>query len=157
VEGVPGRGRIVVSPDGWSIREFIFPDDYSACAQIWKTVGGGIKFSPSDSLEQIRMKLDYSPDLLLVATLGDQIVGTVIGGFDGRRGMIYHLAVDLAWQGKGIGKALMSEVERRIVAKGCHKMYLMMDHNHPELLDYYSRLGWQKMDVFIAAKEFNYK
>jgi predicted N-acetyltransferase YhbS len=141
----------------WTLREFIFPQDYSACADLWKTVGGGVQFSPSDKIDQIRLKMDYSPDLFLVAESGGRIIGTIMGGFDGRRGMIYHLAVEPSWQGKGIGSTLLDEVEQRLVAKGCIKMYLMMRSGHPELVDYYQKHGWALSDSLIAAKEFNYK
>lgn len=142
---------------GYLIREFHFPDDYPACERIWKTVGGGVEFSPSDTFDEIQKKMDYSPDLFLVAEKGEQIIGTVIGGFDGRRGMVYHLAVLPENQGKGIGKALMTEVETRMVAKGCKKMYLLMQSGHPELLNFYGKLGWNQMNVLIAAKEINYR
>jgi ribosomal protein S18 acetylase RimI-like enzyme len=49
-----------------------------------------------------------------------------MGGYDGRRGMIYHLAVDHAYRARGIGKLLMDEVERRLQAKGCRKAYLLV-------------------------------
>ena len=41
----------------------------------------------------------------------NKIIGTVIGGFDGRRGLIYHLAVATEFRGHGIGSRLMNEVE----------------------------------------------
>ncbi len=55
-----------------------------------------------------------------------KLIGTVIGGFDGRRGLIYHLAVEAAFRQQGIGSLLMDEVERRLKAKGCLKCYLMV-------------------------------
>jgi len=41
----------------------------------------------------IRRKLAVQRDLLLVGTLDGRLVATVIGGWDGHRGWIYHLAV----------------------------------------------------------------
>ena len=54
------------------------------------------------------------------------MVGTVIGGFDGRRGLIYHLAVEPGFRKRGIGSLLMEEVERRLKGKGCLRCYLMV-------------------------------
>jgi ribosomal protein S18 acetylase RimI-like enzyme len=141
----------------WTIREIDFPADYDACAELWKSVGGGVKFGPSDTFEEIQKKVGYAPDLFLVAESGGQIIATIIGGFDGRRGMIYHLAVDEHWRGQGLAGQLMAGMEKRLVARGCRKMYLMINPEHPELVDFYARMGWKPMDVIIAAKEINYK
>lgn len=141
----------------WTIREFRFPDDYDVCAALWKNVGGGVKFCPSDTYDEIQKKVGYAPDLFLVAESGGRIIATIIGGFDGRRGMIYHLAVDGAWRGQGLARQLMSEMEARLVARGCKKMYLMINPEHPDLVDFYTQLGWNVMDVIIAAKEINYR
>jgi len=141
----------------WTIREFRFPEDYETCAELWKNAGGGVKFCPSDTYEEIQKKVGYAPDLFLVAESDVQIIATIIGGFDGRRGMIYHLAVDSAWRGKGLASQLLAEMEARLVARGCKKMYLMVNPEHPDLIDFYSQKGWNKMDVIIAAKEINYR
>ncbi len=45
-------------------------------------------------LEEIKKKLQRDPDLFL-QEIDNEIVGTIIGGYDGRRGMIYHLAVKI--------------------------------------------------------------
>jgi ribosomal protein S18 acetylase RimI-like enzyme len=138
----------------WFIREFDFSRDYTQVADLWKSVGGGVKFSASDTEVEIQKKLQRDPDLFLVVVSEDKIIGTVLGGFDGRRGMVYHLAVERTHRGQGIAHALMAEIEKRITAKGALKIYLMMNRDHPELVEFYTKLGWSKMDVLIAGKEF---
>lgn len=145
------------SPSEIAIRDFRFPEDYPACIEIWRTVGGGVKESPSDSIEEIEKKYNHDPDLMLVACNHQEIIATVIGGFDGRRGMIYHLAVKQEYQNQGIGRQLMTEIENRLVAKGCKKMYLMMHPDHTELLAYYKSLGWFPMNILVAAKEVGFR
>ncbi len=137
------------------IREFLFPDDYARLVEIWKASGPGVNFARSDTPEEIQKKLNYSPDLFLVAEVSNSIIGSVIGGFDGRRGMVYHLAVEPNMRKQGVGKALMAEVETRLKAKGCIKSYLMIMPENPSVIDYYKELGWYKMDVFIMGKEFD--
>jgi ribosomal protein S18 acetylase RimI-like enzyme len=143
-----------MTDQSWHIREFDFHKDYGQVANLWKTVGGGVKFSASDTEAEIQKKIQRDPDHFLVVESADQIVGTVLGGFDGRRGMVYHLAVAQSHRGLGIAHALMAEIERRITSKGALKIYLMMNKDHPELIDFYSKMGWSKMDVFLAGKEF---
>ena len=67
----------------------------------------------SDTLNEIAKKVQRDPDLFLVAEVDNRLIGTVIGGYDGRRGMIYHLAVANEYRQQGIGEVLMEEVERR--------------------------------------------
>ena len=143
-----------MSDSPWIMRELVFPQDYPQVAKLWKTVGGGVKFGKSDTKEEIQTKLSRDPDLFLVVESDGEIIGTVLGGFDGRRAMIYHLAVAQIFRGKGIAHALMTEIETRLTAKGARKIYLMMDRDHPELIDFYSKLGWSVMDIYIAGKEF---
>jgi ribosomal protein S18 acetylase RimI-like enzyme len=136
------------------IREFIYPEDYPSVVKIWKDSAPGVNFSRSDSPEEIQKKLKYSPDLFLVAESGGNIIGTIIGGYDGRRGMIYHLAVQESHRNAGIGKALMEEIEARLKAKGCVKSYLMVTKENTPVIDYYQNLGWNLMDILVMGKEF---
>ena len=100
----------------------------------------------SDTLAEIEKKVSRDPDLFLVAESDRRIVGSVMGGFDGRRGLIYHLAVDAGFRGIGIGSRLMDEVESRLRRKGCLKSYLLVTDDNPEVEEYYLNRGWRHMD-----------
>lgn len=137
----------------WQIREFRFPDDYEAVIELWKNAGPGIHVAKSDTRDEMQKKLSRDPDLFLVADLDGEIVGTVIGGFDGRRGMIYHLAVAEKLRRKNVGSALMAEVEARLKARGCIKAYLLLVKGNREAEKFYQQQGWQKMHVDAYGKE----
>ena len=139
----------------FSIREFKYPDDYDQAVEIWKNSAPGVNYSRSDTPAEIQKKLNYSPDLFLVAVVDEKVVGTVIGGYDGRRGIIYHLAVQSHFRKSGIGRALMQEVESRLKLKGCLKSYLMINNENSSVTEYYQELGWRIMDVKIMGKEFD--
>lgn len=137
----------------WQIREFHFPDDYEAVIELWKNAGPGVHVAKSDTREEMQKKLTRDPDLFLVAELDGEIVGTVIGGFDGRRGMIYHLAVAEKLRRKHIGGALMAEVESRLKSRGCIKAYLLLVKGNNEAKRFYQKRGWQKMKVDAYGKD----
>ena len=139
----------------FSIREFRYADDYDQVVEIWKNSAPGVSYSRSDTPAEVQRKLNYSPDLFLVAVVNEKIVGTVMGGYDGRRGMIYHLAIQSQFRKSGIGRALMQEVESRLKEKGCVKSYLMVNKDNPSVIKYYQDLGWNLMDVYIMGKEFD--
>src|SRR5512134_963166 len=70
----------------------------------------------------IDRKLTVQPELFLVAELEGRVVGTVLGGFDGVRGWIHHLAVAPPHRRKGIAKLLMRAVEDGLKILGCPKV-----------------------------------
>ena len=140
-------------PDGLILREFRFPTDYSDVIALWMDAGPGIHLRLSDEKDEIAKKLERDPDLFLVAEIGGQIVGTVLGGFDGRRGMIYHLAVNDSFRNKGIGTALMAEIESRMKQKGCIRAYLLVTRDNLDAVHFYESNDWEPMDLLIYGKD----
>ena len=135
------------------IREFHFSDDYSSVYTLWQNSGSGIQIRRSDEPEEIRKKLEHDPDLFLVAERGDRIVGTVLGGFDGRRGMMYHLAVAEEERRKGLASDLVSELECRLRAKGCIRYYLLVTPENHDAMRFYEATGWKHMDIHVFGKD----
>ena len=136
------------------LREFRFPDDYQQVYDLWSSIEKGVHVGRSDTPAEIEKKIARDPDLFLVAECEGTIVGSVIGGYDGRRGLIYHLAVREAFRKQGIGTRLMDEVEARLRAKGCRKSYLLVAENNPEAEVYYQQRGWEPMTaVHLFGKD----
>jgi ribosomal protein S18 acetylase RimI-like enzyme len=133
------------------LREFT-PDDYDAVFALWQNAGDGLGIGRSDTREEIAKKLQRDPDLFLVAEDDGKIIATVIGGYDGRRGLVYHLAVDRAYRGRGIGTMLMEEVERRLRAKGCLRAYLLVKRGNEAVVEFYRHRGWETMDITLMGK-----
>jgi ribosomal protein S18 acetylase RimI-like enzyme len=136
------------------IREFCFPGDYEEVYKLWETTERGVRVGRSDSLDEIEKKIARDPDLFLVAESDGKIIGSVIGGFDGRRGLVYHFAVAASFRGMGVGTRLMDELESRLRSKGCLKCYLLVTLDNSEAESYYQRRGWKRMDdLQIYGKE----
>lgn len=133
------------------IRKFTL-DDYDTVYALWENSKPGVGIGRSDTREEIAKKLQRDPDLFLVVEENGKIIGTVIGGYDGRRGIVYHLAVDQACRGNGIGKMLMAEVEKRLAAKGCLKSYLLVKRENTDVIEFYQQLGWEKMEITLMGK-----
>jgi len=127
------------------IREFHYPEDYPAARLLWGNAGPGIQLRRSDDPDGIQKKLQRDPDLFLVAEADGKMLATVIGGFDGRRGMIYHLAVAETFRRQGIGELLMDELERRLKAKGCIRCYLLVTMENESAMRFYEKHGWAHM------------
>jgi ribosomal protein S18 acetylase RimI-like enzyme len=127
------------------IRQFCFPGDYQQVIDLWSSIEKGVRVGRSDAPDEIEKKLARDPDLFLIAEHANKIIGSVIGGYDGRRGLIYHLAVSASFRGQGIGSRLMDEVEARLRAKGCLKCFLLIASDNLEVESYYQQRGWQRM------------
>jgi ribosomal protein S18 acetylase RimI-like enzyme len=135
------------------IRSVRYPEDYPAVYRLWAVAGPGIQLRRSDQPDEIDKKMQRDPDLFLVAELDDQIVGSVLGGFDGRRGIMYHLAVSKTHRGLGIGERLMRELENRLRAKGCIRYYLLVTKDNQEAIAFYEKRGWSRLELYAYGKD----
>lgn len=131
---------------------FKYPDDYAPVYEFWESIGGGIRISRSDEPDEIKKKIQRDPDLFILAKLDGELVGTVLGGFDGRRGMMYHLAVHPDHRYQGIANSLVQELENRLKAKGCIRYYLMVTPDNIDGKSFYDHGGWERMDISIYAR-----
>ena len=132
------------------VREFRYPQDYEPVRRLWASMERGVQLRRSDEPAEIEKKLRRDPDLFLVAEADGRIVGAVMGGYDGRRGLIYHLAVDVSFRGQGVGSRLMDEVECRLRAKGCIRSYLLVTTDNGEAMHFYEKRGWTRMDYVVT-------
>jgi ribosomal protein S18 acetylase RimI-like enzyme len=116
------------------------PADEEAVIAVWRQCD--LLRPWNDPHKDIRRKLQVRPDLFLVGVLGEEVVGTVMVGYDGHRGWINYLAVAPAHQRNGFGRALMEEAERRLRAAGCPKINLQVRSTNTVVIDFYRRLGY---------------
>jgi ribosomal protein S18 acetylase RimI-like enzyme len=124
------------------IRQFIYPEDYQAVHALWAQAGPGIHLRRSDEPQEIAKKVARDPDLFLLAEQDNAIIGSVLGGFDGRRGMVYHLAVAQDYRRQGIGEMLMQALEQRLREKGCIRFYLLVTRDNADAIRFYEKRGW---------------
>lgn len=138
------------------LRVFRYPEDFSQVMNLWESIDIGVHIGRSDTPDEIQKKLTRDPDLFLVAEDNGQVIGSVIGGYDGRRGLIYHLAVHTSFRGRGVGSRLMDELESRLRAKGCIRCYLLVTTDNEEAMRYYEKRGWERMTSVVPyGKNFD--
>ena len=96
----------------------------------------------NDPRRDIERKLRVQPELFLVGELDDRVVASAMGGYDGHRGWVYYLAVAPDLQGSGVGRALMEEAERLLLALGCPKVNVQIRAGNEQVVAFYDRLGY---------------
>ncbi len=120
---------------------------YDDLIELWRITG--IIVGSSDNKEELARMSHQNPDLFLIGKVSDAIIGVVMGGFDGRRGYVHHLAVDPNYQKKGYGKLLMNELIKRFRQKGILKVHLFIEKRNNKVLDFYRNLGWEVREDLI--------
>jgi ribosomal protein S18 acetylase RimI-like enzyme len=125
-------------------------DELDAVLRLWHAAGVTPP-SISDSIDGLTRLIREPGALLLVATIDNQIVGSVIGGWDGWRGNIYRLAVTPEFRRKGIARQLVAEVSRELFAKGATRLSALVEHEHQWAIDFWDSvkdLGYERDPKF---------
>jgi ribosomal protein S18 acetylase RimI-like enzyme len=118
--------------------------DYEAALQLWQRVEG-LEIAEGDEKENIAQFLARNSGLSRVAVDGATVVGVALCGHDGRRGHIYHLAVDPAYQGWGLGKRLLKECLDGLRRGGVKRVIIMVADNNERGTKFWERCGWEKI------------
>ena len=103
----------------------------------------------NDPRRDIARKLEVQRDLFLVGESDGRIVAAAMAGYEGHRGWVNYLAVDPGSRGKGFGRALMTQIESLLEARGCPKLSLQVRADNTEAIDFYRALGY-KVDAAIS-------
>jgi len=107
---------------------------------------------PNDPHADFRRKLAVRPDLFLVGELDASIVASVMAGYEGHRGWLNYLAVDPSRRRQGLGRAIVSEAERRLMSLGCPKVNLQIRTSNQEVVEFYRRIGYSVDEVISMGK-----
>lgn len=99
--------------------------DYDAVIELWSQCDG-IEVAEGDDRASVAGYLQRNPNLSRVAEAERKIVGAVLCGHDGRRGLIYHLAVAEAIRGRGLGRQLVSECVAGLRACGIQRALILV-------------------------------
>jgi len=124
-------------------REFSITD-YDGAVQIWQRVEG-IEIAEGDDKEGIAEFLARNPGMSRVAIDGPTIVGVALCGHDGRRGHIYHLAVDPAYQGRGLGKRLLDECLDGLRRAGVQRVIILVASDNQRGSAFWKHSGWEEI------------
>jgi ribosomal protein S18 acetylase RimI-like enzyme len=124
--------------------------DTEAVVALWDRCG--LLRPWNDPRKDIARKLAVQRELFLVACDGDAIAAAAMAGYDGHRGWVYYFAVDPAHRRRGIGRALMDEIESRLRALGCPKINLQVRGDNAQAIAFYERLGFARDETAGLGK-----
>ena len=120
------------------VREFRSRDG-DALRALWSEVDF---HSVGDDDASLRRFAARCPGLLLVAAQGERIIASALGGWDGRRGWIYHVATAPSHRRQGHATRLVREVEARLRALGCPRANVLVRLDNPDGARFWEALGY---------------
>jgi ribosomal protein S18 acetylase RimI-like enzyme len=120
---------------------------YDKVIELWRKAG--ISVGSSDTKEELERMLQRNPHLFLIGKIDEKVISVVMGGFDGRRGYIHHLAVDPDYQRKGYGKQLIDVLMKEFRELRVHKVHLFIEKYNKSVVEFYSNLGWNIREDLI--------
>ncbi|CAI2788269.1 MAG TPA: GNAT family acetyltransferase [Serratia grimesii] len=125
-------------------------DDFEEVITLWERCD--LLRPWNDPEMDIERKLNHDPDLFLIAEVGGEVVGSVMGGYDGHRGSAYYLGVHPDYRGRGIANALINRLEKKLIARGCPKIQLVVREDNDTVIEMYEKLGYEIQNVTNLGK-----
>jgi len=107
----------------WRVRDF-HDDDTDQVVRVWeesRKTGVAPVYGLAEILATIR---DDGP--AVVAVVGQVVVGSASAQVNGDRAWVNMLALADQWRGKGLGSAMLSELERRLMQRGVHRLSALL-------------------------------
>ena len=111
----------------------------------------------NDPVADVDLSLRAHSSILYVAENEEQVVGTVMAGYDGHRGWIYYLAVLPDYQGQGIGKKLYDMAHQWLKDQGAPKVHILIRDDNMTAVSFYERLGFEKSTSLLMGKVIEYE
>src|SRR5437660_12440371 len=124
-------------------------NDYDAARELWQKVKGN-ESDEGDDRESVAQFLARNPGLSRVAADGSAIIAVALCGHDGRRGHVYHLAVDPAYQRRGLGQRLLDECLEGLRRTGVKRVIIMVAEDNPRGREFWKRSGWEALPGAIG-------
>jgi ribosomal protein S18 acetylase RimI-like enzyme len=120
-------------------------DDYPRVLQLWQETES-LSLEESDSEEAIGVYLKRNRGFCFVACAGDRIVGAILCGHEGRRGILRHLAVNGDYRNAGIGRALIQRCLSALARAHIGKCNIFVLDTNTEGHQFWEHMGWYALE-----------
>ena len=104
----------------WRLRDY-HEADLDQAIQIWDQSRGPGSAEPVFSVAEV-MAAARSGQPAVVAEVGDEVVGMAVAQVQGERAWIMLVAIGSRWRDRGVGSALLTDLERRLRSQGVRRI-----------------------------------
>ncbi len=125
--------------------------DYDGICEVWENHRGTNPVD--DSYDGLAKYLRRNPTTSFVAEDNGKIVGTILAGHDGRRGLFHHVSVLPEYQKQGIGKMLVDNAMDALGKEGITKVLLVVFKDNDNGNAFWEHLGFTvREDLYYRNK-----
>ena len=119
-------------------------DDYEEIYELWdSTLQSRRALNPvDDTREGIERYLKRNPNTCFAAVADGKIIGVILSGHDGRRGMIHHMCVHPDYRRMGVAADLAGYAEKALKAEGIQKIICMVFSDNSPANLFWDRMGY---------------
>jgi len=137
------------------------PEDLDALVELLRMLFGieaDFAFDAARQRQGLVMLLAQEAAVVLVAEAAGQVIGmctgqmiisTAEGGF---ALLVEDVVVAGPWQGKGVGRELMTALEQWAASRKIARLQLLADRNNTAALEFYRTLGWQGTELICLRR-----
>ena len=122
--------------------------DYPQVFALWEHIHGFALRSVDDSREYVERFLARNPHTSCVAVAGEQVVGSILCGHDGRQGSFYHVCVSPDHRQQGIGKRMVRFCLAALAQEGISKVTLVAFNSNDVGNKFWQGIGWTPRQDF---------
>jgi ribosomal protein S18 acetylase RimI-like enzyme len=141
-----------------SIRRFNI-QDYGEIIRLWSLVKLPLKPKGRDRLENIKREIS-NPDtnIFLVAVSEGNLIGSIVGTHDGRKGWINRLAVHPDFQRRGIARQLVRKVEGYLSKNGIDITACLIEGYNRDSMTFFQKIGYLKHEdvTYFSKRKYPY-
>ncbi len=130
--------------------------DHPQLLSLWSSIDG-LCIDEEDSYENMKVFLNRNIGLSYVAIVDRQIIGTIKGAQDGRRGYISHMAVVQQFRRLGIAKALYTKTLDELRKQGIWKCNLYVLNTNENAYTFWKHNGWNELEYNFKMLQINMK
>jgi N-acetylglutamate synthase len=125
------------------------PSDYDHVVALWRRCEG-VEVAEGDDRESLTRYLGRNPGLSYVATAAGTVVGASLCGHDGRRGLLYHLAVASEYRGRGIGKQILRMGLKGLRESGISRVIILVAKDNLVGQKFWTSQGFEHISGALA-------
>ncbi len=82
-------------------------------------------------------------------------MATVLCGYDGRRGLIYRLAVARSHRRTGLGAELVTRCLEGLKAQGIERCLALVQDSNPGGLAFWKAAGFKRRDLVVFGRDIS--
>ena len=127
--------------------------DTAAICDLWAAadLGGGRDVDEAEIRERLKNDDGF---FVIGESSGDGMVAVAMGCYDDHRGWMKRVAIHPSHRGKGLGRNLVKEVERRFLDAGVSKVRLAVWDDNDDALSFWRELDYEELpEIRYFSKE----